>query len=59
LAVGIFATDMLLNVPLTLDFSAWYFSSALLPLLSVAALAVWGFYNALAGQKLWQGDVFS
>jgi serine/threonine-protein kinase len=59
LAVGIFATDMLLNVPLTLDFSAWYFSSALLPLLSVVALAVWGFYTSLAGQKLWQGDVFS
>jgi serine/threonine-protein kinase len=59
LAAGIFTADMLANVPLTLDFSAWYVSSALLPLLSVAALAVWGFYNALAGQKLWQGDLFS
>jgi serine/threonine-protein kinase len=58
LAAGIFATDMLLNVPLTLDFSAWYLSSVLLPLLSLAALAVWGFYHSLAGQKLWQGDVF-
>jgi predicted Ser/Thr protein kinase len=59
LAVGIFATDLLLNVPLTLDFSAWYFSSALLPLLSIAALAVWGFYTSLAGQKLWKTDAFS
>jgi predicted Ser/Thr protein kinase len=58
LAVGLFVTDMLLNVPVALDFSSWYATSTLLPLLSVAALAVWGFYNALAGQKLWQGDVF-
>jgi hypothetical protein len=58
LAVGIFATEMLLNVPLTLDFSAWYLSSVSLPLLSIVALAVWGFYHSLAGQKLWQGDWF-
>ena len=50
---------MLLNVPVTVDFSSWYATGSLLPLLSVVALAVWGFYNALAGQKLWQGDVFS
>jgi len=59
LAVGLFVTDMLLNVPLTLDFSAWYASTTLLPLLIVAALAVWGFYNALAGQKLWKTELFS
>jgi hypothetical protein len=59
LAVGIFTADMLANVPLTFDFSAWYASTSLLPLLSLIALAVWGFYNALAGQKLWHGDVFS
>ncbi len=59
LAVGLFVTDLVLNAPLTLDFSFWYASSTLLPLLSVVALAVWGFYNALAGQKLWQGDLFS
>ena len=59
LAVGLFVTDVLLNVPLTLDFSACYASSSLLPLLRVAALAIWGFYNSLAGQKLWQDDPFS
>jgi predicted Ser/Thr protein kinase len=58
LAVGLFVTDMLLNVPLTLDFSAWYVGSTLLPLLIVAALAIWGFYNALAGQKLWKTELF-
>jgi serine/threonine-protein kinase len=59
LAVGLFVTDMLLNVPLTSDFSSWYASTTLLPVLSVAALAVWGFYNALAGQKLWKTELFS
>ena len=59
LAVGIFATDLLINVPLTLDLSFWYAISSWLPLLSVAALAVWGFYNALAGQKLWKTELFS
>ena len=58
LAVGLFVTDMLANVPVTLDFSVWYATTSLLPLLSVVALAVWGFYNSLAGQKLWQADVF-
>jgi hypothetical protein len=59
LAIGLFVTDLVLNAPLTLDFSFWYAGSTLLPLLSVVALAVWGFYNSLAGQKLWQGDLFS
>ena len=59
LAVGLFVTDMLLNVPLTLDFSTWYATTTLLPLLSVAALAIWGFYNALAGQKLWKSELFN
>jgi serine/threonine-protein kinase len=58
LAAGIFATDLLLNVPLTFDFSAWYLTSSLLPLFSVAALAVWGFYTSLGGRKLWEADLF-
>jgi len=59
LAICIFVTDVLLNVPLTSDFSAWYLGNTLFPLLSLAALAVWGCYTALAGQKLWQDDLFS
>jgi predicted Ser/Thr protein kinase len=59
LGVGIFTTELLANVPLTLDFSAWYWSSVWLPLLGIGALAVWGFYNALAGQKLWKAELFS
>jgi hypothetical protein len=59
LGVGIFTTELLANVPVTLDFSAWYFGSVWLVVLGLAALAAWGFYNSLAGQKLWQGDLFS
>jgi hypothetical protein len=59
LAVGVFTTDVLLNAPLTLDLSAWYATSALFPLLSIVVMTVWGFYNALAGQKLWKTELFS
>ena len=59
LGVGIFTTELLSSVPLTLDFSAWYLSSVWLPPLALGALAVWGFYSALAGQKLWKAELFS
>jgi predicted Ser/Thr protein kinase len=59
LATAIFVTNLFSAVPLTVDVSAWYFGNALFPLLSVVALAVWGFYTALAGQKLWKTDAFS
>lgn len=59
LATTAFITDLVGNVPLTLDVSAWYFGNTLLPVLSVVALAFWGFYTALAGQKLWNTDAFS
>jgi hypothetical protein len=59
LAAAIFCTDLLLNVPLTMDFSAWYVGNSLFPLLSVVALAGWGFYSALAGRKLWNADLFN
>ena len=58
LAVGLFVTDMLLNVPVTVDFSSWYATGSLLPLLSVVALAVWGFYNALAGPTFSFGTAY-
>jgi len=54
LAVGAFTVDMLGSVPFTADFSAWYVSTALLALLSVVALAGWGFYHSLGGEPLWQ-----
>jgi predicted Ser/Thr protein kinase len=57
LAVGAFTVDMLANVPLTADFSAWYMTTCLLALLSVVALAVWGFYHALGTAKVWKVEM--
>ncbi len=57
LAVGAFTVDMLGNVPLTADFSAWYMGTSALALLSVVGLAVWGFYHSLGGGPLWKGEM--
>ena len=56
LAVAIFTVDMLSNVPFSADFSIWYMSSSMFALLSVVALAGWGFYLSLAGQPLWRAE---
>ncbi len=56
LAVGAFSVDMLGNIPLTADFSAWYAPTAFLALLSVVALAGWGFYHSLGGEPLWVAE---
>ncbi len=56
LVCAIFTVDMLAAVPLTLDFSTWYAGTSLFPLLSVVALAGWGFYHSLGGKPLWGGE---
>jgi predicted Ser/Thr protein kinase len=56
LTVAIFTADMALNVPVTLNPSAWYFTNATLALATIAALAVWSFYTALAGQVPWKTE---
>ena len=53
LAVGAFTVDMLGNVPFTADFSEWYATTTLLALLLVVALAGWGFYHSLGGERGW------
>ncbi len=58
LAVGIFTADLLLNVPITTTVSAWYAGSSIFVVLLVTAMAVWGAYTALAGQKLWKEQLF-
>jgi hypothetical protein len=35
------------------DFWAWYTSTSFLALLSIVALAGWGFYHSLGGEPLW------
>jgi predicted Ser/Thr protein kinase len=54
LAVALYTADLALNIPVTLNPSAWYFTDATLALGTVAALAIWGFYTALAGQAPWK-----
>jgi hypothetical protein len=43
-----------LNIPVTLNPSAWYFINTTLALATIAALAIWGFYTALADQTPWK-----
>jgi hypothetical protein len=54
LACAIFTINLMANVPFTADFSAWYMSTSILALLSVVALAGWGFYHSLGGEPLWR-----
>jgi predicted Ser/Thr protein kinase len=47
LATGIFLDGLLMQLPVTADISAWYFSNTALVLLAVAALAAWAFYISM------------
>lgn len=57
LAVAIFTTNMAGNIPMTSDLSAWYMATSMLALLSIVALAGWGFYHSLGGQPLWRVEM--
>jgi hypothetical protein len=52
LAVGIFTADLLGSIPITTDLSSWYIGGTLFVFALIAAIAVWGWYTALGGQKL-------
>ena len=58
LAMGVLTVDVLLNVPMTLDFSTWYAGRSLSVVLGFVLVAAWGFYTSLAGQSLWKDDLF-
>jgi serine/threonine protein kinase len=58
LFIASLTADILLNVPVTFDFSKWYTNHSVLTLLGVVALGAWAFYQALAGQTLLKGDLF-
>ena len=58
LIVSTFLSTVLLQCPITLDASAWYAGAGLFGLLSVAALAAYGFTIALAGHPLLRGTLF-
>lgn len=57
LACAIFTIDMMANVPFSGDLSAWYMPASVLALLSVVALAAWGFYQSLGGEPLWRPQI--
>ncbi len=58
LATATFMTNVLLNLPCTLNFSDWYITSSIWVLLSFVALVAWGFYTSLGGKKLWKDELF-
>jgi serine/threonine protein kinase len=58
LAAAIFTVDLLLNVPYSTGFSAWYSGTTWFVIGSVVAIAAWGFYTALAGQPLFKEGLF-
>jgi len=58
LATATFTANVLLNVPYTLDTSDWYAPASILVVLSFVALAVWSFFAALAGQKIFKEELF-
>ncbi len=57
LTVAVFVANTVLNVPVTFDFSRWYAPYALSIPIFVLAVAIWGFYTALAGQRLFKTEI--
>ena len=47
LTAALYTADVALNIPVTLNTSAWYFNDSTIALATIAALAIWGFYTAL------------
>jgi hypothetical protein len=54
-AVGMFVTALLLDIPATLDTSAWYFGHVMMIGAIVFLLAVCGLYTSVGG-RLWHVD---
>jgi serine/threonine protein kinase len=57
LACALFTINLMANVPFSTDFSAWYMTTSILALLSVVALAGWGFYHSLGGEPIWRPEI--
>ena len=53
-AIFAYATESTLRLPHTLDFSAWYAGTTMVPLILLALLAIYGFRTALGGRRLIQ-----
>jgi hypothetical protein len=57
LATGVFVSNLLFNLPITTDFSAWYTGSALAVLLVVLAIAGYAFHTSLGRQQVFAGKL--
>jgi Protein kinase domain len=57
LACAIFTINLLANVPISADLSVWYMPTSILAMLSVVALAGWGFYHSLGGAPVWKVEM--
>lgn len=57
LAVAVFVANIMLNLPVTFDFSRWYVPATLSVPIGILVLAVWSFYSALGGHKLIKGEM--
>ena len=57
LVCAVFTINLVANVPLSADFSAWFMPASILALLTVVALAAWGFYHSLGGERLWRPEL--
>ena len=50
------ASEFLLGVPRTLDFSAWYAGLGMAPLVALALIAWYGFHTSRGGRRLLKED---
>jgi hypothetical protein len=58
LAAALFCTDLIANLPMTANLSNWFAGSTIFGYASIAAIGIWAFYLALAGQRLWKEELF-
>ncbi len=54
---GFMLAEGITYAPFTSDFSAWFAPAAWVHVVFLAGIAAWGFRNALAGRKVWQGPM--
>ncbi len=52
-------TFFLTFYPLTMNFSAWYIESAILPLLLILSITIYGFYTSLGGERMFKGSLLA
>ncbi|HUE84035.1 MAG TPA: protein kinase [Pyrinomonadaceae bacterium] len=52
-------TFFLTFYPLTMNFSAWYIAGAILPLLLILSITIYGFYTSLGGERMFKGSLLT